>query len=229
MLKEAKKNTISEKIYACNRDIRKLYKLVSELTSPIKENPLPLGKTNKYLAEEFVDFFLLKIQRICDSLEGFENFSPQQHHDASKLSSFTPMKESEIVSVINDMASKSCEMDPILTILLKDILPSIIKLKTNIINISLQFGVFVKDWKVAVIKPLLKKIGLDLIPQNYCLVSNASFLSKALEYCVLKQFDKHCSKYGLMLEYQLAYRKNFSCETALVKIINDYGTWKTNE
>ena len=58
MLKEAKKNTISEKIYACNRDTRKLYKLVSELTSLVKENPLPLGKSNKDLAEEFVDFFL---------------------------------------------------------------------------------------------------------------------------------------------------------------------------
>ena len=57
MLKEAKKNTISEKIYACNRDTRKLYKLVSELTSSVKENPLQLGKSNKDLAGEFVDFF----------------------------------------------------------------------------------------------------------------------------------------------------------------------------
>ena len=112
-------------------------------------------------------------------------------------------------------------MDPIPTTLLKDILPSIIKPITNIINISLQFGVFAKNWKIAAIKPLLKKIGLDLIPQNICLVSNLSFLSKVLEHCVLKQFDEHCNKYGLMLEYQSAYRKNFSCETTIVKIIND--------
>ena len=37
MLKEAKKNTISEKIYASNRDASQLYKLVSELTSSVKE------------------------------------------------------------------------------------------------------------------------------------------------------------------------------------------------
>ena len=60
MLKEAMKNTISEKIYACNRDTRKLYKLVSELTWSVKENPLPLGKSNKDLAEEFLDFFFFK-------------------------------------------------------------------------------------------------------------------------------------------------------------------------
>ena len=58
MLKEAKKNTISEKTYACNRDTRQLYKLVSELTSSVKENPLPTGKSNRELAEEFADFFL---------------------------------------------------------------------------------------------------------------------------------------------------------------------------
>ena len=75
MLKEAKKNTISENIYACNRDTRQLYKLVSELTSSVKENPLPIGKSNNELAEEFVDFFLSKIQQIHDSLEGFEKFS----------------------------------------------------------------------------------------------------------------------------------------------------------
>ena len=107
MLKEAKTNTTNEKIYACNRDTQLLYKLVSELTSSIKENPLPIGKFNKELAEEFVDFFLSQIQQIHDSLEDFEKFSPQQHHGASKLSSFTPMTESEIVSVIKGMASKS--------------------------------------------------------------------------------------------------------------------------
>ena len=145
MLKEPQKYTISEKIDACNRDTKQLYKLVSELTSSVKENPLPIGKSNKELAEEFVDFFLSKIQ-ICDSLEGFEKCSPQQHHGGSKLSSFIPMTKSEVVNVIKGMASKSCEIDPIPTTLPKDILPSIIKPITNIINISLQQGIFAKTW-----------------------------------------------------------------------------------
>ena len=94
MLKEAKKNTINEEIYAFNRDTKQLYRLVSELTPSVKENPLPIGKSNKELAEEFADFFLSEIQQICDSLEGFEKVS-QQHHSASELSSFTPVTESE--------------------------------------------------------------------------------------------------------------------------------------
>ena len=99
MFKEAKRTNISEKIYACNRDIKQLYKLVSELTSSIKENSLPIGKSNSDLAEEFADFLLPKIQQIHDSLEGYENFSQQQYHSAAKLSSFMPMTESDVVTI----------------------------------------------------------------------------------------------------------------------------------
>ena len=192
---------------------------MSELTSSIKENPLPIGKSNNDLAEEFADFFLSKIQQICDSLEGYEIFSPQQHHSASKISSFITLMESDVAIIIRSMSSKSSEIDPIPTTLLKDILPSVIKPIITIITISLQHGIFASAWKVAVIKPLLKRVGLDLIPQNY--LSNLPFLSKVLEHCVLNQFDQNCSKYNPMPGYQSAYRKNFICETALIKIIND--------
>ena len=136
MLEEPKKTTFNEKIYVCNRDTKLLYKLVPELTSSVKENPLPIDKSNKELAEEFADFFLSKTQQICDSLEGFEKFSPQQHHSASKLSSFTSMAELDVAIVIKVMASKRCEINPFPSTLLKDILPSIIKPITSIINIS---------------------------------------------------------------------------------------------
>ena len=58
------------------------------------------------------------------------------------------------------MASKSCEIDPVSTTLLKDILPSVIKPIANIINTSLQYGLFGQTWKVAVIKALLKNWNL---------------------------------------------------------------------
>ena len=62
MLKEAKKNTISEKIYACNKDTKQLCKLVSELTSSVKENLLPTGKSNKELAEKICRLLFVKNQ-----------------------------------------------------------------------------------------------------------------------------------------------------------------------
>ena len=178
MLKDAKNTMISGKIYVCNRGTKQLYKLVTELTS-LKENPLAVDKSNNELAEEFVGFFMSKIQQIHDSLDGYDKFSPQQHHSASKLSSFMLMTESDVATVIKDMASKSCKMDPIPTMLLKDILTSVIKPITKIINILLQHGIFGRTSNVAVIKPLFEKIGLDLIPQNYHPVSNYQFSARS--------------------------------------------------
>ena len=86
---------------------------------------------------------------------------------------------------------------------------------------SLHEGLFVPTWKTAVIRPLLKKTGLDLISSNYGPVSNLTFLSKVLEKAVLQQFNHHCNVNNLMPDYQSAYRPGYSCETALVKLMNE--------
>ena len=44
---------------------------------------------------------------------------------------------------------------------------------------------------MAIIKPLLKKLGLDLITKNYRPISNLPFMSKLVEKCMLTQFNKH--------------------------------------
>ena len=99
-------------------------------------------------------------------------------------------------------------------------MPALLPSITTIMNTSLKLGVFVQKWKVAVICPLLQKAGLELIPNNYRPVSNLSFLSKVLEQCVLTRFNEHCDNHSLLLDYQSAYRHNYSCETSLLKIIN---------
>ena len=83
------------------------------------------------------------------------------------------------------------------------------------------------QWKVAIVRLLLKKLGLDLINKNYRPVSNLSFLSKVIEKAMLKQFNQHCNNYGLLPDYQSAYRSNYSCENISPKIdkwhIVEYG------
>ena len=80
--------------------------------------------------------------------------------------------------MINSMEAKTFGSDPVPSLVLKDLAPYIIKEITTIVNVSLREGVFAVKWKIAVIKPLLKKIGLHLITKNYKPVSNLSFMSK---------------------------------------------------
>ena len=42
-----------------------------------------------------------------------------------------------------------------------------------------------------------------------------------MEQCVLMRFNEHCDNHSLLPDYQSAYRPNYSCETSLLKIIND--------
>ena len=51
MLFESKQVNISNKVNQCNRDMRQLFRLVSEITSSTKDNPLPDGKSNQELAD----------------------------------------------------------------------------------------------------------------------------------------------------------------------------------
>ena len=46
-------------------------------------------------------------------------------------------------------------------------------------------------------------------------------MSKLLAKIALAQFDEHTQNHDLMPKYQSAYRANFSCETALVNLIDD--------
>ena len=118
---------------------------------------------------------------------------------------FAPVMEDEVAKIIMGMASKSCECDPDPTTLLKVILPQVIRPVTKIINTSLELGIFASQWKVTLVKPLLKKIGLVLVAPNHHPVSNLHFLSKVLERCVVNQFTAHCDINKLFPGYQLAY------------------------
>ena len=126
------------------------------------------------------------------------------------------MTESEVKTIIMSMKSKSCEIDPIPTHIFKQQLPSVIPFVTKIVNLSLSKGEFCHIWKIAVVRPLLKKEGLDPIKPNYRPVSNLTFMSKVIEKCMLHQLKNHCDTYNLLPDYQSAYHENYSGETCLL-------------
>lgn len=57
--------------------------------------------------------------------------------------------------------------------------------------------------------------------KNYRPVSNLKFLSKTVERAAVSQMQNYLSTNNLNATMQSAYRKNHSCETALLRVIND--------
>ena len=96
-----------------------------------------------------------------------EVFKSTDSLTGQKLAEFNTLFENEVKSVTVAMTTKNCELDAIPTALLMKTLPYTIKVIACIVNISLSQGIFARDWKMALVKPLLKKEGLELVLSNY--------------------------------------------------------------
>ena len=219
-LRMAKTEIISNKVIECGRNTRKLYSLVNGLVWLTTYNPLPDNRTNNQLGEEFATFFMSKIIKILDDLNNHPKYHPLSNNPP-QFDQFEEITEEEVLKMINSMEAKACGHNPVPSLVLKDLAPYIIKEITTIVNVSLREGVIPNKWKIAIIKLLLKKTGLDLIPKNYRPVSNLSFMSKLVERCMKVQFNRHCEDNQLVPVYQSAYRSIHSCKTSLVKLVND--------
>ena len=119
------------------------------------------------------------------------------------------------------MPSKTCALDIMPTARLKEVLGTILPSLTHIVNRSLDQGTFYTNWKEELVKPLVKKRSLGTTMTNYRSVSNLQFISKIVEKVTLDQFTQHCNSNSLLSGYQSAHIKYYSCETSLVKLIND--------
>ena len=166
-LQRAKREILSDKVCDCGNDTRKLYALVNALTGvPNNVNPLPECDNYEQVAEDFADHFMTKIKNIQDSQDIFPKYNPPMRQ-TPKLTQFNGLTVEEVQEMVSSMQAKTCDSDPIPTKVFKEISPLIIEQITDIINISLTEGEFVTSWKVATIKPLLKKLSLDPILKNY--------------------------------------------------------------
>ena len=136
--------------------------LVNNNTRDVKESPLPECKDDKCLADTFADYFIEKIQKIWDALEDHPLYAPT-NQEVPTIEEFIPFIEEGIVKIISNMEPKCCKLDVLQPTLLKKLLQYIIKPITYLINTSLSNGVFASNWKTTIIKPLLKKPGLELM------------------------------------------------------------------
>lgn len=113
-------------------------------------------------------------------------------------------------------ASKSCELDPIPTFLLKQSMDGVLPVITDIVNASLTESTVPQSFKQAIVRPLLKKLGLDKeVFKNYRPVSNLPFVSKVFEKIVAARLEAHLHSNSLYDEVQSAYQTSHSTETAL--------------
>jgi len=220
-IQEAKRKYYQDKINS-DATSKQLFTTRSELLGKRVGKVLPSNVPRPELPQTFCDYFSNKIKIIREGLDSRNSDPPTfASYDGPLFTHFRPVTEKDILDVIRTSASKSCDLDPLPTTLLKESLPDLVPMITNIVNCSLYSGVVPDKFKIALVTPLLKKLGLDCnVLKNYRPVSNLPFISKILEKMVLKQLQSHLSSNNLLEIHQSAYRKDHSTETAVLSVID---------
>ena len=215
----SKRDHLRKLFQDCWNDTSKMYQLVSKLTGKKQQNPLPEG-TPEQLIEQFANYFINKIKTIREGLDEHKLYQPKQRNVTNKPSKFTRVTSDEVKRTMDSLQNKQCELDIIPTKFLKT-LEDLLKVVTHIVNLSFEENKFAGEWKEALLKLLLKKPNLDLELRNYRPVSSLLFLSKVMEKVALGQVNKHLQENADLPDHMSAYRKNRSCQTVLLKVVND--------
>jgi hypothetical protein len=112
----------------------------------------------------------------------------ESHQALTTMTTFNLTTEDEVQKLVMSAPTKSCNIDPIPTWLLKECLPALLPVLTKLVNASLTTAEMPTNLKAAIVTPLLKKSTLDPdVLKNYRPVSNLTFVSKLIERVVAKR------------------------------------------
>ena len=223
VIRRAKAKQVQSALEAAGTDYRKLFSIVQNLLGKNELSPILPDMSSEQAAEALNEFFNEKVETIRNS---FDNHTTpptvEKSFSGISLSNFLPVSEEQLRRLISVSKPTSSIVDPIPTKIVLDCLEILLPVLVRIINGSLESATVPQMFKTAVIKPLLKKKGLDPSDcKSFRPVSNLPYVSKLLERVVSQQLLQHLTTHGLIDKFQSAYRPGHSCETAILRVMND--------
>ena len=193
-----------------------LFKTIEKLLHSNPVQRYPSGPNSRSLSESFVEYFsdkITKIRKDLDKVDGSLNDAQVTSCNVGSdgclayqlLSEFILVNEEVVSSFMNHLCSKSCTLHQIPSSVFKRCRHYLLPVITRVVNFSLTSGQVPDRFKVAMLKPLLKKSGADReLFSNFRPVSNLYFLSKVTEKAVAAQLMDHLNdNEGLFEEFSV--------------------------
>ena len=200
---------------------KSLFSFVDTFLDRDKSLVLPPSDSLKETVENFNSYFEDKIRVIREKFEDNLTEPTEHHYNGPVLSEFSPTSIEELADIIKSCEIKSSSVDSLPAELFKENLDVLLPVLTDIVNASLSSG-SIDGAKLAHITPLIKGHGLDSSNlKNYRPISNLSFVGKLIERVVLRRLNEHLENNNLNIPHQSGYKKMYSTETLLVRVVND--------
>ena len=211
----------------CQNSQRELFKVCNNLLDKPTGLSLPQAETPGKLANKFNNYFCDKIIKIrntlcLSSLKTFHvPYNTRFPVDSTTLGTFELVDETKLFKIITSSKIKTAQDDPIPATLLKESITTLLPYMVQLVNLSLKTGEM-DGLKDSIVTPLLKKAGAD--PEelkNYRPITGIKYLGKLIEKTVLPQLNRHLLFNQLEIPKQSGYKSGHSCETLLVRLVND--------
>ena len=192
LIRSAQKAYYHQQFEEIRYDLKKVLQLANKLLFRKVDLLLPQNYNANALAVGFNNFFMDKIDKIMENLWPTQDrprnelFVESQFIMEKRLESFNTIDMPTLKKIVSKAPTKSCELDPLSTKLLKQFGDVVLPMVLEIINMSIHEADVPEVLKEALLWPLLKKPGLDLVFPNYQPVSNLTFVSKLIEWVICK-------------------------------------------
>ena len=230
LIKSLKSSYYTTIITENSTDQRVLFNTVSKLLQKQSTARYP-SSCSDALANSFADYFIDKIDRIHATLIEKNSAQGKDANDVtldnhvecnSVFSDFINVSYEDIKGLALRSINKSCVLDPLPAVVMKECFNLLTPVLTSIVNTSLSTGVMPDVLKIAAVTPTLKKHNADFTKyESFRPISNLKFVSKLVEKAVCVQLTAYITSNGLSKTFQSAYKSFHSTETALLRVQND--------
>ena len=137
----------------------------------------------------------------------------------SQSMAIMPIIKNDVIDIIKNLKVSSPGWDSISAVVVKTTYPCFIEPLTHILNLSLMYGVFPSEMKLAKVIPLYKA-NYPMMFSNYWPVSVLPVFSKILERIMYNQLLSFINKHKLLYAYQFGFRINHAPELALLCLVD---------
>ena len=176
------------------------------------------------IAEQFNCYFTTIADRLKTQTEtdgrSADSYNTTMRNENPNSIFLNPSSPSEVNSIINSLQVKATSDSDIRALKTASLIPSFNSILSDVINSSFEHGIFPSQLKVAKVVPIHKS-GPKTDVSNYRPISLLSAFSKIFEKHVHSRVYNFLQQNDCLYEMQYGFRKNRSCEHALLVAQNE--------
>lgn len=182
--------------------------------------------TEGNIADKFNLYYIQSINDIIKSIDS-NNIPSTSRKTIYVIENKGEMEKFEIITmkqleeIVKKLPKKKGTEEGITSDILKAVFYVIKEEFRDIINKSLSEGCFPEEWKTSTVIPI-PKIGKPKKASEYRPINMLPIYEKVLEIVIKKQIEGYLQNNNIITEHQSGFRKNYSCETAIQVVIDEW-------